>query len=126
VKEHLELGELPLEIVRSLAARFDRHPPSFSAQNSDPTVRATSQKSGEKRRRRKIGATEDESRCQTGVNTDLLDNCGEHPALGNILGEGPGLEVDRGRRFVVVYDLRPSVMDLSVAARMSSLCAFER
>jgi len=60
------------------------------------------------------------------TNGELLDDCGEHPAFGALLGEGPGLEVDRGRCFVVVYDLRPSVMDLSVAARMSSLCAFER
>ena len=57
--------------------------------------------------------------------TETFDECGEYPALGALLGAGPGIESERGTRYVVAYDLRPSVMDVALAARMQSLCAFE-
>jgi hypothetical protein len=76
----------------------------------------------------KIGATDVCGWCQPDeamMTTELLDDCGEHPAFGALLGDGSGVERDRGTRFVVVYDLTPSVMDRAVASRMQSLCAFE-
>jgi hypothetical protein len=54
-----------------------------------------------------------------------LEQCSERPAFGAVLGDGPGFEADGRTRFVVVYEVRPSVTDVALAARMSSLCAFE-
>src|SRR5262249_36879609 len=53
----------------------------------------------------KIGATAFGGWCQPDeamMTTELLDDCGEHPAFGALLGEGAGIEHNRGTRFVVV------------------------
>jgi hypothetical protein len=59
------------------------------------------------------------------MTTELFDDCGEHPAFGALLGDGAGMDSDRGTRFVVVYDLGAGCMDAMVHSRMQSLCAFE-
>jgi hypothetical protein len=60
------------------------------------------------------------------MTTQLLDDCGEHPALGALLGEAGDIDANGGKRFVVVYDLCKGLGDASLASRMQSLCVFER